>query len=98
MSTRAARSTPCSSKGTPRVVPGRELQVCGWSHPALVSCDGSLPLAASPQAVQYAPCLGPALMLLVNCLWLKEVSFAAPAESCVRAGAALGHLVPFLFP
>lgn len=40
------------------------------------------------------PQLGPALALLVGRLWLKELSFAAPAESCVRAGAALG--LPFL--
>lgn len=50
-----------------------------WFHPTLASHDGSLPLAASRQVMKDPPSLGAAFMLLEDCLWLQELSFAAPA-------------------
>lgn len=50
-----------------------------WFHPALASHDGSLPLAASCQVMKDPSSLRAAFVLLEDCLWLQELSFAAPA-------------------
>lgn len=67
-------------------------------HPAMMAASLSQP---HPKLCDIPPPqLGPALALFMDRLWLKELSFAAPAESCVRAGAALGPpflLYPFCF-
>lgn len=96
-STHAPRAILWSSKGTLRMVPGRELQVCSWSHLSTVSHDGSLPHVASPQVMQHPP----AWDLLSHCLQiicgLRSPVFLPLPSPPWELGQHWDNLYPFFF-